>query len=205
MTQKVYRIINGSSTGSSGKVKVSDTDSTSNYLNDKLVVGSGLSKEIIPGSEQTLKINLDDENIPIGEAVQEELDSIRADLYFHEENFSNPHLVTKQQVGLGNVDNTSDLDKPVSNATLAILQDQPVIEVIALQAADIANKKVVLSSVRMNKERVLLVPQGGIPQVYGEDFIIITEGLNDVLSWDGLGLDSFLDDTDTLVVYRLGM
>jgi len=205
MTQKVYRIINGSSTGSSGKVKVSDTDSTSNYLNDKLVVGSGLSKEIIPGSEQTLKINLDDENIPIGEAVQEELDSIRADLYFHEENFSNPHLVTKQQVGLGNVDNTSDLDKPVSNATLAILQDQPVIEVIALQAADIANKKVVLSSVRMNKERVLLVPQGGIPQVYGEDFIIITEGLNDVLSWDGLGLDNFLDDTDTLVVYRLGM
>jgi hypothetical protein len=205
MTQKVYRIINGSSTGSSGKVKVSDTDSTSNYLNDKLVVGSGLSKEIIPGSEQTLKINLDDENIPIGEAVQEELDSIRADLYFHEENFSNPHLVTKQQVGLGNVDNTSDLDKPVSNATLAILQDQPVIEVIALQAADIANKKVVLSSVRMNKERVLLVPQGGIPQVYGEDFIIITEGSNDVLSWDGLGLDNFLDDTDTLVVYRLGM
>jgi hypothetical protein len=205
MTQKVYRIINGSSTGSSGKVKVSDTDSTSNYLNDKLIVGSGLSKEIVSGSEQTLKINLEAENIPIGEAVQEELDSIRADLYFHEENFSNPHLVTKQQVGLGNVDNTSDLNKPVSNATLALLQDQPIIEVIALQATDIANKKVVLSSVRMNKEKVLLVPQGGVPQVYGEDFVIITEGSNDVLSWDGLGLDNFLDDTDTLVVYRLGM
>ncbi|MFV5697750.1 hypothetical protein ACM55H_05220 [Flavobacterium sp. ZT3R17] len=31
----------------------------------------------------------------------------------------NPHNVTKSQVGLGNVDNTSDLDKPISNATKA--------------------------------------------------------------------------------------
>lgn len=29
---------------------------------------------------------------------------------------SNPHKVTKTQVGLGNVDNTSDMDKPVSTA-----------------------------------------------------------------------------------------
>ena len=30
---------------------------------------------------------------------------------------NNPHNVTKVQVGLGNVDNTADIDKPVSNAT----------------------------------------------------------------------------------------
>lgn len=29
---------------------------------------------------------------------------------------SNPHKVTKEQIGLGNVDNTSDLDKPISRA-----------------------------------------------------------------------------------------
>lgn len=29
---------------------------------------------------------------------------------------ANPHKVSKEQVGLGNVDNTSDMDKPVSNA-----------------------------------------------------------------------------------------
>lgn len=29
---------------------------------------------------------------------------------------TNPHKVTKEQVGLGNVDNTADIDKPVSNA-----------------------------------------------------------------------------------------
>lgn len=35
----------------------------------------------------------------------------------HTENTSNPHNVTKVQVGLGNVDNTSDADKPISNDT----------------------------------------------------------------------------------------
>lgn len=33
----------------------------------------------------------------------------------HATNYNNPHQVTKDQVGLGNVDNTSDLDKPLSN------------------------------------------------------------------------------------------
>lgn len=35
----------------------------------------------------------------------------------HIENKNNPHNVTKEQIGLGNVDNTSDLDKPISTAT----------------------------------------------------------------------------------------
>ena len=41
--------------------------------------------------------------------VQDKLDSHIADK-------ANPHQVTKAQVGLGNVDNTADVDKPVSNA-----------------------------------------------------------------------------------------
>lgn len=39
-----------------------------------------------------------------------------ADLTSHTGNKSNPHQVTKAQVGLGNVDNTSDANKPVSAA-----------------------------------------------------------------------------------------
>lgn len=35
----------------------------------------------------------------------------------HTTDTNNPHAVTKTQVGLGNVDNTSDVDKPVSTAT----------------------------------------------------------------------------------------
>ena len=39
----------------------------------------------------------------------------------HGANTSNPHKVTKSQVGLGNVDNTSDANKPISAATQAAL------------------------------------------------------------------------------------
>jgi hypothetical protein len=44
-----------------------------------------------------------------------------ATLSAHIANTSNPHSVTKTQVGLGNVDNTSDLAKPVSTATQSAL------------------------------------------------------------------------------------
>ena len=44
------------------------------------------------------------------------LDEIEYDLTTHINNKNNPHEVTKAQVGLGNCDNTSDLDKPVSTA-----------------------------------------------------------------------------------------
>lgn len=39
----------------------------------------------------------------------------------HTESTSNPHSVTKAQVGLGNCDNTSDANKPVSTATRAAI------------------------------------------------------------------------------------
>jgi len=39
----------------------------------------------------------------------------------HISNTSNPHSVTKTQVGLSNVDNTTDLNKPISTATQAAL------------------------------------------------------------------------------------
>lgn len=39
------------------------------------------------------------------------------DLSSHVSNKSNPHSVTKAQIGLGNVDNTSDANKPISTAT----------------------------------------------------------------------------------------
>ena len=39
----------------------------------------------------------------------------------HTGDFANPHNVTKAQVGLGNVDNTSDLNKPISTAVQTAL------------------------------------------------------------------------------------
>jgi len=43
-------------------------------------------------------------------------DDTKALLLAHEADHANPHVVTKAQVGLGNCDNTSDADKPVSTA-----------------------------------------------------------------------------------------
>lgn len=47
----------------------------------------------------------------------EETYATKTELSSHTENTDNPHNVTKAQVGLGNVDNTSDLSKPISTAT----------------------------------------------------------------------------------------
>ena len=43
------------------------------------------------------------------------------DLQDHIADANNPHKVTKAQVGLGSVDNTSDVDKPVSTAQAAAI------------------------------------------------------------------------------------
>jgi len=56
----------------------------------------------------------------ISRAEQAEYD-LNDNLQIHINNYSNPHNVTKAQVGLGNVDNTSDINKPISNATQAAL------------------------------------------------------------------------------------
>ena len=49
--------------------------------------------------------------------LQNNIDTVSGNLSTHINDKNNPHAVTKAQVGLGNVDNTSDADKPVSNAT----------------------------------------------------------------------------------------
>lgn len=47
-----------------------------------------------------------------------------SNLINHLSNISNPHSVTKSQVGLGNVDNTSDINKPISDATATALNNK---------------------------------------------------------------------------------
>lgn len=50
-----------------------------------------------------------------------DINAVQTNLETHINNKSNPHEVTKDQVGLGNVDNTSDANKPISNATQTAL------------------------------------------------------------------------------------
>lgn len=70
--------------------------------------------------------NTSDADKPISLAVQDKLNEINIELSKkstndalneHLRDNTNPHNVTKEQVGLGNVDNTSDTNKPISLAT----------------------------------------------------------------------------------------
>ena len=68
----------------------------------------------------------------------------------HIANKSNPHGVTKAQVGLGNCDNTSDLNKPISTATQTALNSKvQTVEVTgtgnAITAASISGTKLTLT------------------------------------------------------------
>lgn len=49
--------------------------------------------------------------------ITSDIDAVQTNLETHINNKSNPHQVTKEQVGLSNVDNTSDANKPISTAT----------------------------------------------------------------------------------------
>jgi hypothetical protein len=53
--------------------------------------------------------------------INKKVDQVDFDTHLND--FSNPHHVTKEQVGLGNVDNTSDMDKPISSAVQTELND----------------------------------------------------------------------------------
>lgn len=68
-------------------------------------------------TETTISNNLNNE---ITRAESKEA-AIETSLNTHIANKTNPHEVTKSQIGLGNCDNTADLDKPVSRAVQAVL------------------------------------------------------------------------------------
>lgn len=71
------------------------------------------------GVETLSTKNADDEVVSV--LINGMMQTIGESLAMHEARNDNPHGVTKEQVGLGNVDNTSDVDKPISTAQQAEL------------------------------------------------------------------------------------
>ena len=60
--------------------------------------------------------------------VSEQFTEVDTTINNHITNTNNPHGVTKNQVGLANVDNTSDFEKPISNATQEALDEKADLE-----------------------------------------------------------------------------
>lgn len=84
------------------------------------LINSALSSEVTraKAAEKTLTDNLEEE---ISRATNKET-AVETSLNTHKTNKSNPHEVTKSQVGLGNCDNTADIDKPISTAVQSALE-----------------------------------------------------------------------------------
>lgn len=90
------------------------TSKAINDLNDRLIV----TEAVMP-----TKADLEEGKILSGQIPSDIIDAVdkcaenTSAIANHAKDTDNPHKVTKAQVGLGNVDNTSDADKPLSTAT----------------------------------------------------------------------------------------
>lgn len=60
--------------------------------------------------------------------IYEIINEVDAVVTEHVANTTNPHQVNKAQIGLGNVDDTADIDKPVSNAAKAYIGQQDALK-----------------------------------------------------------------------------
>lgn len=77
------------------------------------------------------------ERIAADSSMTNNITSINGRLVLHTSDYNNPHQVTKAQVGLGNVNNTADLDKPISTLTQQALDELSAR--IASTDADLSN------------------------------------------------------------------
>lgn len=117
--------------------EVSDRKAADTTLREELESAIELVAEDLRGADTTLQNNITKEvNDRKGEitrveklisdeaATRAQADTdVNAKVDSHIANKSNPHGVTKAQVGLGNVNNTSDADKPVSTAQATAIAD----------------------------------------------------------------------------------
>lgn len=76
------------------------------------------------------------------------------------------------------------------------VQTSLVPQIVTLTQTDIDNKYITLNITPIVPESLTVSPVGGPEQLYGIDYEIT----GNILSWDGLGLDGILDNTDKLII-----
>lgn len=103
-----------------------------------------------------------------------------ADLSSHTGNTSNPHSVTKAQVGLSNADNTSDANKPVSTATQTALDLKANLASPALTGtptaptAAVATDSTQIATTAFVHDAIAEIPSGGVTSVDGATGAVVT-------------------------------
>lgn len=91
-------------------------------VDDVQVNGQSIVENKVANIPVDLEQNAASSNPIANKAVVTALNDLSTNINDHKNNKTNPHNVTKSQVGLGNVDNTSDADKPVSTAQAAAIK-----------------------------------------------------------------------------------
>lgn len=93
---------------------LSDIVSDSGLVDDVQVNGQSVVENKVANIVVDTELNEQSLNPIANSLFATRITAIGSTLSAHITNKTNPHNVTKSQVGLGNVDNTSDIDKPVS-------------------------------------------------------------------------------------------
>ena len=92
----------------------------------------------------------------------------------HVEDKSNPHEVTKDQIGLANVDNTADIDKPISNATQEVLDEKANLEVLNSHTSSVENPH----GVTAEQVGALPITGGTMENTLTLKGVVLTEGID---------------------------
>lgn len=107
---KINNVLSESTTEDTVESKINEIAVKVNEIyGDNTGFDSKLDKDGYTGTAQDLKDEIDG------------ISNVETDLQIHMSNTNNPHQVTKSQLGLGDVDNTSDIGKPISTATQTAL------------------------------------------------------------------------------------
>lgn len=102
---------------------------------------------------------------------------VQSNLDNHTNNRNNPHNVTKAQIGLENVDNTADLDKPVSTAAQQVIDA----ETVARQAADnTLDTKIDNTAAALRTEMASIMPSAVIMLTQAEYEALTTKDNNKI-------------------------
>ena len=100
-------------------------DYNSAYTGQEIDAGIAKANAAVPGSRtvngKALSADVTLSAADVGADAAGAASGVQTNLTSHINNKSNPHSVTAAQVGLGNVDNTSDANKPISTATQTAL------------------------------------------------------------------------------------
>ena len=132
-------------------------------------------------------------------SLREKMEEIQKELEDHIADKDNPHEVTSEQVGLGNVDNTSDMDKPVSTAVQEAIDaeqteregaDAELLTLISTEqtAREDADAELLarIEAIEPGSNTSPTVWVGDIP-LYGATFVDVAAGGRPILREDGRG------------------